>query len=323
MPARAELLGEELHRLKKGRGLQDPDVLDDLGPGITAALELDLRQTADDRRQALRRGLYDAAEHLIPELRDVFRIAFAIHPESPATLEARLAHAAARFRCSGRTVRRRLDEAVPLVAERLASRESSSPYAQRDWETRGLRAVLHLDGGRPVLTERRLIVATAAELSSLDHRISLPAPPGRDSALPTLVADHGCTVGATERQSASHWHYRIDLSRPLRLYEEHLYSLTCTLPSLGDLRPYYVLVPFNGGCRSFSAEVHFGTPPVASVAWRVDGVPLSVLDDEEPTADRFDLAADPVAACSFADIRPGLCYGVQWRWREAVLAPPG
>lgn len=323
MPARAELLGEELHRLKKGRGLQDPGVLDDLGPRLTEALELDLRQTADDRRQALRRGLYDAAEHLIPELRHVFRIAFAMHPQSPPTLEARLAHAAKRFGCSERTARRRLDEAVKLLAEHLAGRGSSSPYAQRDWETRGLRAVLRLDGGRPVLTERRLIVATASELSSLDHRISLPAPPGRDSALPTLVADHGCTVGAAERQSASHWRYRIDLPRSLRLYEEHMYSLTCTLPSLGDLRPYYVLVPFNGGCRNFSAEVHFGTPPVATVAWRLDGVPTSVLDDEEPTADRFDLASEPVVACSFADVRPGLCYGVQWQWRDAVLAPPG
>jgi hypothetical protein len=322
MPAPAELLGSELHALKKGRGLQDPHLLDELGHQLTEALGLDLRQTAVDRQQALRRGLYEASEQLPVEHRDIFRIAVGIHPQSPPLLQDRLDFAAQKFRCSVRTVRRRLDEAVKLLAGQLASRGPASPYAQRAWETRGLRSVLHLDGGRPVLTEHRLIVATAPGLRSLDHRVSLPAPPGRGNALPQLAAEVGCAIRETERVSASHWRYRIDLLKPLRLYEEHRYSLTCTLPSLADLRPYYVLVPFNGGCRDFSAEVHFGTPPLAAAAWRLDGVPASVLEDGMPTRRRFDLTADPVAACSFADIHPGLCYGVQWQWRGGVPGAP-
>jgi hypothetical protein len=315
-----ELLDKELAALCRGRGLQDPKILDRLGPTVREALGIRYSDDAAEQRRQLQVGLYEAARSLPPDLRTVFIHAMGFDPAGAAYIGDRLEIAGKRLDRDTRTVRRRLTQARHHVAENLASllrrAASNNRYVGTGWLVDSLHSLFRLDLPAPRLTESREIIATVEGLDSITANVSLPSPPPpADPPMLEVVAEDGCTVASAEQVSASHWRYELALPVPLHRGERHHYVVTFVTSSLGYVRPYYVLVPFFD-VRAFSAEVHFGSPPVSRHAWRLDGVPPAVIEDSPATAPDFDTEKSPVIRVEFMRARPGLCYGLHWDWSD-------
>lgn len=319
-----EQLDRELSALCRGRGLQDPKILDRVGPTVREALGIRYSDDAAEQRRQLLVGLYEASRSLPQDLRTVFIHAMGFDPASAAYIGDRLKTVGSRLDRHARSVRRRLTQARRHLAEDLASRlgraASTNRYVGTGWRVESLHALLRLDLPAPRLTESREIIATDAGLNNITANVSLrSSPPPAAPPLLDVVAEEGCTVASSEQVSASHWRYELTLPSPLQLGERHRYAVTFITSSLRYFRPFYVLEPFRD-VRTFSAEVHFGSPPVARHAWLLDGVPPAVIEDSPATAPDFDTKTSSVIRVEFDWARPGLCYGLHWDWSDGAHA---
>ena len=258
------VLDSELSGLCRGRGLQEPRLLDRLGPALREVFGIRQVDDAAEQRRQLQVGLYAASDSLPGDMRIAFRCALGFDPAGPAFVGDRLTAAGEILDRHPRSMRRRLVQARRQVAENLAAAlgraVSNNPYLQPGWHVNRLRSVLRLDLPVPQLTESRDIIVTEDGLSRITANLSLPLPSTRHgSPALAIVAEEGCTLASSEQVSASHWRYELDLPTRQRCGQEHRYVLTFAISSLRDMRPYYVLVPFRE-VRTFVAEVHFGTP---------------------------------------------------------------
>src|SRR4051794_15286567 len=104
-------LYQELRKLCRGRGLLTPDLDRVMGPALT---EL----SGAGGRRALAALLTERTESLPADLRLAARVALALHPHANQRfLSERLDWLAADSRRDIRTVRRRVEEALSLLAE--------------------------------------------------------------------------------------------------------------------------------------------------------------------------------------------------------------
>ena len=323
MNDQVELLDKELAALCKGRGMQEPRILDRLGPAIREALGIRYGDDAAEQRHQLQVGLYDASAPLAPDLRVVFRYVTGFDRKGPHAVGEREAILGRLLNRDARTVRRRFAAARRAVAENLATRlghaVSNNRFVRSGWHVESLRSVVRMDLASPQVTEYREIIATEEGLSRIAAHMSLPSAATVPADRPPLeiVAEQGCVVKSSERISASHWGYELDLPEPLQRGQRHHYVVTYIASSLDTMRPYYALVPFRD-VRFFAAEVHFGSPSVARYAWYLDGVSPAVLDDAPIAMPDFDTDASPIVAVEFERAQPGLCYGLLWNWRSEV-----
>ena len=308
-------LRAELDKLHQGRGLRRRDILDHVGPRLRSILELDGEPDSDEARRRLRAEIHDAARSLEQEFRYVFVMASALSSDAP-TLSERMEVVASKLNRDARTIRRRLRDADVQTAETLLRRadqkhKDPAPF-QEGWYLTDFETSLHLDRDRPEFVGIRTIVVTADKLRHVEERMSIPRPPHDEYTIEVAPA-LGCSVLEVERESVSAWRVRLELDKALEVGQRHVFGTRVTVPSRDYIRPYSVLVPFRQ-CRTFSTEVHFGTPPAADLAWRIAGVAPVILDDAVPTVDVYDLGADSVARASFSNVYTGLAYGIQWDW---------
>ena len=113
--------------------------------------------------------------------------------------------------------------------------------------------------------------------------------------------------------SGSHAQFVLRLPKPLRLGQQHDYSVQVTSWSSAGMQPYYVLSPLRR-TEHFSVRAKFDKAAPPTQIWQVAGQPTRVVDDWEPTpADMLEL--DPVGeiALEFHDLQQGLSYGLKWK----------
>ncbi len=312
-------VARELTELRRGRGLDAIDAHTRVGPLLRTLCGI----AADDSLVAARRKLLLRLSPLLNQMPEDLQlaasVALALHTEATGLfLDRRIAWLAGHFDRDPRTARRRIDDAFRLLAQYLVDGPPTDSAVQANsalgWHVLALHATLRLDVDRPQLVERRRIMAIVDELDEL--RLAFSAP--RSAANPEagrieIAAVYGGEIVERIDFTGSHAQFVLRLPRPLRLGQQHDYSVQVTSWSHAAMRPYYVLNPLRP-TEHFSVRVKFdrATPP--SRIWQLAGQPSRVIDDPDPLDDDL-LHLDAVGeiALEFHDLKQGLNYGLQWR----------
>jgi hypothetical protein len=304
---RAELV-QELKILRKGRGLLGK-LEERVGPLLRSACEVSDDDGLVMMRAKVAARLSELAEHLPEDLRLAALAAFAISAEARQPLyQDRVKWAATRVDRDPRTVRRRVDEAIDLLAE-LASGSVSTPIAAAAdrWHTASLAVAMVLDQPQPEILEQRRIVADQDGLRSLDLAISLPA--GRQDLSVTLL--YGGTLVDRGMEASDRWGYGLELPRPLSRGEPWELAVQFRLSSASALRPYMVCVP-RQLCDVFDLRVRFGPDGPPEEVRTLDGAFQRDVSDPEYQGRRHPVDPAGEVHLRFRRLTPGLAYGARW-----------
>jgi hypothetical protein len=313
-----DALATELRSLRRGLGARHP--------GLARRLGEQLRQLCgiaeDDGPATARRRLADVVESLLRDESRTTRLAItaalALHPEADQRhLAARQRWLAAQLSFHERTARRRIDEAIDLLARRAAENGLDGEAADA-WQVQSIHAVLRLDGDSPELTERRTVVMTRDDVSEIVTRFSLPRSPGtgepHDHDLHAEVL-FGGRIRERHRLSPEHFRFVIELPRRHQRGETHDYGIRFSIPPGQAMAPHYALTPLLT-VRSLDLTVRFDPARPPARIWRLDGVAPRMIDypsdrDQVLPLDRFG-----EVQVSFRNMHQGLCYGAGWQFPE-------
>ncbi|MEO3788419.1 hypothetical protein ABGB12_34250 [Actinocorallia sp. B10E7] len=310
----ASELRKELGKLCKGRGLMGP-----LDPGLVGPRLIE-RMTASGVSDSVDRGsviswLTTAVEPLPEDLRLVAQVALGVHPEARKRfLGERLQWLAETLGRDERTVRRRVDEALVLLANVLSEEKapiSRSSARKNGWYFASIKTLVRLDLPlREVIEERRL-VATAAALDTLEIEVSLPRSPGEVVRELSAEAMFGGLLIAVERPSDSLRRFVIKLPRTLRRGDRHSLTLRYTFPDPNLLR-HYALTPLVR-CDDF--QLCLKCPPPEQIrVWRLDAVTPRMLDDSPAAGTEVMPDAANELSIEFSNPALGLAHGFRWRF---------
>lgn len=312
---RAELLAE-LRFLCRGWGVHSPDLTGRLGPRLAEHL----RQATDrdaEPRSALIAWLGALSERLPDDLREAAHAALGLEPRS-RFLHDRQSWLSHRLDREARTARRRMDEALRLLAEAIDAGGPAVPartVPDEDWYLESVRTLLRLDLPAPAVQEERRIVVTAPALERITVAVSLPRLPGNTPGTPrdlkAEVLFGGILTGA-ERPSESHFRFQIQAPRPLRAGERHSFGIGYTMPVGQPMVPHYALTPLSR-CDEFRLRVRFAADRPPSAVWLLDGLPPRILDDDPTDLPPVRLDAAGEAEAHFTNLARGLGYGFRWR----------
>ncbi|PPK70438.1 hypothetical protein V5P93_000681 [Actinokineospora auranticolor] len=320
MPFSSTEFAAELRRLRRGRGVQGPRIGDEVGPALRALCAI----TPHDSHAAIREKLGARIAHLgaaLPhDLRIAVGTALALDPGSSAKfLNDRMRALADRFDRDVRTVRRRIDEALDLLAEHAALHQApdlaqpTGPAAPRPgtgpWRVERLEAVVRLDAGAPECIERRTIVAER----DLGDRIVVPVSPR--SVDPGSTAPVRSYFGAelldTVPRADGGCLLELRLPTPLTAGQRHEYGLVVDMPRAAP-PPHYMYLP-EQRCDSFDLRVRFPQAPVPTAVSLVRGArDLDSTDTEDAEATTVDAVREVHAR--FDNLTSGLAYGLRWRY---------
>lgn len=309
---------KELISLRRGRGVDDPDLALRIGPQLRAICGIDPRDDEARARGLLVERLAAAVAGLPDDLALAARAALGL-PQAPRSrfLQDRLAWLGEQLHRDARTATRRADEAFRLLAERLAAGPAPAPpreseFAPDGWYVERLVSNILIDRDPPQLMETRRIVAAVSGLDEISISFSAPrAQDGNCGHELTVSTLYGGELVEQRGSLGSHVVGRLRLPRPLALGEQHEYGIVFSAFPRRWLRPYYVLTPLRR-CDHFLLRAKFDRSYPPAKIWRLDGVPARVVDDFAPTSDLIDL--DPVGEveAEFHALRQGLSYGIQW-----------
>ncbi|WIY05511.1 hypothetical protein QRX60_17280 [Amycolatopsis mongoliensis] len=303
---RSELV-QELKTLRKGRGLAGR-VEDRVGPRLRSACSV----LAEDGMVAIRDKVGGRLSELAADLPEDLRVAalaaFAICAEARQPLyQDRVRWAANRLDRDPRTVRRRVDEAIDLLAEMATGslRASPPPTPESRWHTASLAVALVLDQPQPSVLEQRRIVADQEGLRSLDLAVSLPG--GRSDLSVTVL--YGGTLLDRGMETSDRWGYGLELPRPLSRGESWECAVLFQLPSLSALRPHMVTVP-RQPCDQFDLHVRFGRVPPE--VWAMEGAFQRDVSDPGYRGRPEPVDSSGEVYLRFRGLTPGLAYGARW-----------
>ena len=314
----------ELIELRRGRGLDSPDLVARIGPALRRMCGIADRSTEVEAKSLVIRYLTEAIERLPADLRLAARAALAMPPAPRQRfLRERNAWLAEQLERDARTVTRRSDEAFRLLAQNLSapttpagSSSAEAANAPDGWFIDSLVANVVLDRDPPQVIETRRIVAVRSGLDRTAVSFSAPrgvdreADGGVDRPLSLNVLHGGQLIELTGERT-SHLRGVLRLPRPLTAGEMHEYSVVFSAFPRRWLRPYYVLTPMRR-CDHFHLRAKFDPAAAPAKLWRVDGEPPRLVDDFVPGPDLLDLDGVGEVSQEFHGLRLGLSYGIQW-----------
>ncbi|GAA2851085.1 hypothetical protein Acy02nite_34510 [Actinoplanes cyaneus] len=302
----------ELLRLRRGRGLHEPHLAVRLGPELRTLCSVLLGDADGPARAKVMATLGALAGQLSPDLRRAAELALAMGERPASRLSRRAEDLAAILHCSERTARRRMDEALALIAG-AATRAGEAPPGPA-WRVRRFTALLRLDTPSPELYETRTIYAER-HLDSVTVTLDVPARADTDEAAGPLEVEavRGARVSGIETgPDGRHHRVTVQLGRRLCPAERLSFTLRYRLPPGARIREHCVLVPLHP-CDTALIRVRFAAPP--SVAWRVDEVAPRQLDAATGACTATRLTPDRVGEieAQFGRLVQGHAYGVAWR----------
>ncbi|AHH97326.1 hypothetical protein KALB_3962 [Kutzneria albida DSM 43870] len=320
-------LKAELRGLCRGRGVQDADIGERVGPHLAQLCGIG----PGDRTVRVRGLLVDYLRNLIKDLPDEFLLvtvaAFGLNDTLRGPyLDARLAKVKDQVDREKRTVLRWLDKACLLLAQGAVERaepERTAPGATGPWHTAELQASVVLDLPVPEVIETRRIVADQDDLEAVELSMTLEPPPGwtgegspRELGLDVL---YGGLLAKRVMKSTRRVGFVLRLPHPLGRNKEHEYAVRVRFSPNQPIAPYYVCTP-SYPCRLFRLRVRFGPERVPGSIWRLhEALATEVGDSPE---NRKQVFADPCGEVysEFSDLVPRSSYGIAW---SQDLSPVG
>jgi hypothetical protein len=305
-------LGDELSRLRRGRGVMAADLPDRLGPALRRMAGIEPGGHADDARQRLIGILEELAAGLPEDLGTAFAAALALREDVRFRfLDERMQWLAKSMQRDARTARRRADEAIRLV-EAAATAPAVRSREYEDWHLTRLRALLLLDRAEPSAIEERIVVA-ASDLTEITIATSIPVPDGGHPAArrAELRVLYGGTLIRSTWPTATYFRYAIRLPRPLRRGESHEFGVSITTPCGQPFNPRYAIQPLRR-CDEFDLRIRFGAAGRARTVWGIAGLPRGMADDfADPEALVHPDAVGDIHL-RYEHLKTGLVYGARW-----------
>jgi hypothetical protein len=318
MPSEDDLY-QELARLRRGRGLQEPRPAERLGPQLRRICGVSPGDPDGVARRRVQAVLGELTTDLPDDLRTAAELALGLDDRSAARLTQRTEALARELRCSGRTARRRMDEAARLVARAALSHpgpEDDDADPGSGWRVREFTGLLRLDTATPELYETRTVQAERA-LDTLTIRLDLPPRPNAGGpALPLMIdALYGVRLADVDGgPDGRHYRLTVALPRTLKPNEQHEFCLHYRVPPGLPIRDHCAIVPLDP-CDQGRIRVRFdpATPPAQ--VWRLSAVTPRQMDraTSVPGPDRLDPDGGGEVGVRFRGLRQGHGYGVAWR----------
>ncbi len=314
MPIDKTALTAELARLRKGRAMRDPDLAPRLGPQTKNAFGIGEQDQGPVIRRKARALIMQRLRDR--ELQTAALGALALLPQTDQRLlRDREAYLARELSYNSRTVRRRVEEAIRELVSACAEAQQSfepAPDGGDGFVVRTLWATLRLDLGRPQLHERRRIVVTAARLSSIVGRLTVPRSDlDQTQSELEVTAKSGVTLAELARSSPVDFEFTLRLPGALQYGDTYEYELVFAIPPDRPMRPHYVFQPLVS-CDRFELTVHFDPRRLPGEVRLVDGVLPRGLDHLQPGSPELSPAATGMLRHTFVNLRQGLSYGVRW-----------
>lgn len=324
------VLRDELEALRKGRGLQEPQIRDRVRPTLRRLCGIGAVTAHGDARHALLGLLGNACEALPDDLRFAATVMFGIDDEHRQRfLRQRYEALARRWNCDFRTVQRRCDEALDLLADQLDGRAGPSRQAGNStdvfdagaWYLERISVALLLNGERPHAIEERTLVSTTEGLSRLGVAVGVPRHP--DEKRPDLDVEtevlYGAALDSVLHPSENMFVQYLRLPRPLSHGERHTYARSMRIPKGQLMVPRYVHLPVHR-CDEFTLRVKFDLAAPPHAVWRITKVPEMVFTNQRPGPELLEL--DPIGEVHvrFTDLQLGFGYGVAWQPEASTSA---
>jgi len=339
-----------LGRLIRGRGLNTVGIEAQVGVALAREITGDPSRT-EVSRSDLAAWIARRSAALPPDLRLAAEAAFGLHPDARHRfLAERLEWLAQRFERDRRTARRRVDEALRLLAE-PTSRSASPASPGRDgtegvparpelpdapndrgpadargpadggepadadgWYVAGVSALIRLDKPVVAVVEDRVIVATTDRLNVVTVAASLPVVgdvTGWDRDL-TMDLRYGGRIIGRDRPSASHFRFHIELPAPLRAGERHRFGVGFTVPPGQTMASHYVCYPLVR-CADLRIRLRFAPSDAAAArVWLLAGAAPRTVDDDPSGLPRVAVDRAGETQVHFAGLHQGRGYGLRW-----------
>jgi hypothetical protein len=318
---KAELIGE-LKQLRKGRGIDDEELADRVGPALRSVLAIDSGAPLPDLRIAVSDLLTGGAEQLPGDLKLALLMAFGLHPDSRHRFYTqRIAGLAEALQREGRTAKRRVDEACRQFADiavASAYRVRMPVVEDIAWHSGRLSTIVVLDGAAPEIIESRRIVAHRDGVHLIDLAVTITAPPSPADAAFAVSSDlavdvlTGGTLVHTANEATRRVGMALQLPHPLDRDEHADFTLRYRLPAGKEMQPHYVCVS-RYRCDRFDLAVRFGDERRPSEVVRLASAFQNDIIDPAAVGETVALDAAGEIHVMFEDLKPGFAYGVRWR----------
>jgi hypothetical protein len=262
--------------------------------------------------------LTELTADLPDDLRVAAELSLALGDRPAARLTQRTDALARELRCSGRTARRRMDEAAHLIARAALSHPGPEDDADpgSGWRVREFTGLLRLDTATPELYETRTVQAERT-LDALTIRLDLPPRPEADGPALPLVIDalYGVRLAEVDGgPDGRNYRLAVDLPRTLRPDEQLEFCLHYRVPPGQPIRNHCAIVPLDP-CDQGRIRVRFDPADPPAQVWRLTAVTPRQMDRATtvPGPDRLAPDGAGEVGVSFRGLRQGHGYGIAWR----------
>jgi hypothetical protein len=311
-------VGADLRALRKGRGINAPDLRLRLGKHLGELLP-DLDGKAGDPRQALIIDLSTCAGALPDDLRDAVMASLALSSETRQMphFDDRVTWLADHLHVGHRTALRRIDDAEHLLAEEIVReidrRHDRSAEEPRGWYLDELHVIVRLDTPTMEAHERRRIVAIRDGIQDIMAWHDVPRNPDEHRSLLSGEVLYGGRLLRREQPSRQRVQFIVRLPAPLAAGDTHDYELILRVPADEPTRPHYVFTAENR-CDLFTLRVRFDPARLPRWVRRVYGETVRTFE-----AAQADVNASPPDSAGEVNLpvsRPALYlgYGYQWQY---------
>ena len=306
-------LGEELGELRRGRGVMAENLPGRLGPVLYGMAGIEPGGNDDETRKRLVGFLEDLAAGLPEDLQTAFAAALALREDVRFRfLEERMQWLADWLHRDVRTARRRVDDAIRLV-DAAVSLPARAAGDYESWHLARLRALLILDGAKPLAIEERTLVADRDDLAEIQVATSIPAPRGtrpQGHSAELKVLYGGSLTGSTW-PTETYLRYTIRLPQPLRRGQSHEFGISIATPPGQPFNPRYAIQPLRR-CDEFDLRIRFGAAAQGPSVWRIDGLPRGMVDDFADPAALLHPDSTGDIHMQYHHLKLGLVYGARW-----------
>ncbi|GAA2966591.1 hypothetical protein [Actinokineospora diospyrosa] len=310
---RLEILNQELKHVRKGLGVHQVGLPASAGPVLRELAGV----RADDAPGAVRDKLVAAVRGLVERLpqgrRALARVVFGLDNPTNAGYTTRLAEFGRAADRDVRTIQRRADEVVYLVAElacAAAAREGGDPGVP--WHTKRLQVRLVLRGAEVEVFETRRIVSHQRGLTDVRHAISVGrlGLAGGSVDLAALGIDEisGGEVRSPAMVSADRVAFTLRPPHPLEPGDEHDFFFRVRT---GEIAPFYCCTP-EFDCERFTLNIRFEPKRRPSGVWRIDGEFSKEVADPTPVRQPLRIDDTGEVRADFTNLRPARSYGIGW-----------
>lgn len=311
----------ELKSLRKGRGLDTPDLSTRTGPELRAVFGLP--ETADSAqiRTRLTERLTELTARLPDDLSFAVSTALALSEDKRTQFYSkRVDLVADHLQRDARTATRHIDNGLRVLAElAIADATGATPDVRlplTPWQTTELRTWVVLDREAPEIYEMRRVTTTEKELRGLRLEVSVPVPNGWKAGStvndPEIVVLSGGTLRARLNYSSTRVVFDLEPPEPLTRLREHEFFIRYRFSGVREMRPFYTCTP-SFPCKSFDLHIRFDKKQPPPSIWKVNGLRMSEVEDA--AAPREPTCADSAGEVNiqFQGLTPNLSYGVVWQ----------